>query len=75
MYMFPCIGRIMCSVFFFIQCRELFLSNRGVEQLVSLTQPMNKIIVALATDIFLQLSVESGKEDLCSWSIFTGIIV
>ena len=47
-----------------LQCRELFLSNSGVEQLVSLTQPVNKVIVAMVTDIFLQLSVESGEGDL-----------
>ena len=61
-YMVPfCIGIILYVYDIPLQCRELFLSNSGVEQLVSLTQPVNKVIVAMVTDIILQLSVESGE--------------
>ncbi|XP_064382529.1 coiled-coil domain-containing protein 138-like [Halichondria panicea] len=42
------------------QCRELFLTNSGVEQLVTLAHPVNKVTVTLIVDILLQLSVESS---------------
>lgn len=56
------------SIMLTLQAKELFLIYRGVETVLPFMKPSNKALCAHAVDIYLQLSVESSKNnDGCSY--------
>lgn len=52
---------------FTLQAKELFLAYHGVETVLPFMRPSNKALCAHAVDIYLQLSVESSKNNGCSY--------
>ena len=50
-----------------LQGKELFLGYHGVETVLPFMKPSNKALCAHAVDIYLQLSVESSKNNGSSY--------
>lgn len=60
---------IVSSSFALLHCqgKELFLGYHGVETVLPFMKPSNKALCAHAVDIYLQLSVESSKNNGSSY--------